>query len=159
MTPPSMPADAMLNPVVMDGFALDTDLPQSFQALIATAITTLTSDPIYENHTAGHTWKFTYGTVQVFVHLTGESPSDILTVWASVLPLPVKKQMELLEALLMKNWSETLEARFCLWNDQVVLNHTRSLDGLNVSEMTRAITVVATLADEYDEVLAAEFNS
>ncbi len=142
-----------------DSFALDTELPLTIQEQIVAAISSLTDTPIYENHQSGHTWKFTYGTVTVYVHLSGEASSDVFTVWAPVLNLPVKKQEALYAALLEKNWSETLEARFCVWNEQVILNHTRSLDGLNVSEITRAITVVATLADEYDEPLAAEFNS
>ena len=35
----------------------------------------------------GYIWKFQYGTVEVFVQLTGESDEDLLTVWAAVLSL------------------------------------------------------------------------
>jgi hypothetical protein len=62
-----------------------------------------------------------------------------------------------MQKLLEKNWSETLEARFCIWNNQVVLNHHRTLEGLSAGEISRAITLVASLADEYDEQLQAEF--
>ncbi|MEN9239427.1 MAG: YbjN domain-containing protein, partial [Thermostichales cyanobacterium SZTDM-1c_bins_54] len=92
----------------LDSLALDTELPLSIQDQVVTAISALTSDPIYENHQSGHTWKFTYGTVTVYVHLSGEASSDIFTVWAPVLNLPVSKQEALYATLLEKNWSETL---------------------------------------------------
>lgn len=129
-----------------------------YSETIATVISSLKEDAAYENHEQGDTWKFTYGTVEVFVHLSGETPDDTLSVWSIVMSYPVKDEARLLKLLLSKNWIETLEARFCIWNDQIVLNHYRTLEGLTAAEISRAITIVATLADELDEPLIEEFG-
>jgi hypothetical protein len=51
-----------------------------------------------------------------------------------------------------------LEARFAILNDQVVIVTQRSLADLSPGEISRAITIVATIADESDEPLQAEFG-
>lgn len=137
----------------------DSNQPPRYEAMISTVISSLKEDAAYENHEQGDTWKFTYGTVEVFVHLSGETPDDTLSVWSPVMGYPVKDEPRLLKLLLEKNWIETLEARFCLWNDQIVLNHYRTLEGLTAAEISRAITIVASLADELDEPLIKEFGS
>ncbi|MEB3293441.1 MAG: YbjN domain-containing protein, partial [Synechococcales bacterium] len=103
-------------------------------------------------------WKFRYGTVEVFVQLTGVTEEDLLQVWSVVLPLPAKNEMQLLQKLLTMNWSNTLEARFAIADQQVMVMTCRSVEDLSASEVSRAITMVATLADDYDEPLQAEFS-
>ena len=107
----------------------------------------------------GHLWKFKYGTVEVFVQLTGLLEDDTLTVWAAVLKLPAKDEPKLMRQLLEKNWSDTLEARFGIMNNEVVVVTNRSIADLSPSELSRAITIVATIADESDEPLIAEFGT
>jgi len=133
--------------------------PTSFLDIIETVITSLQQDQTaMVNHTEeGHLWKFRYGTVEVFVQLTGLSDEDTLTVWSTVLPLPVKDEPRLLRHLLEMNWLTTLEARFAIVDNQVVVLATRSLAELSPGEISRAITIVATLADEYDEPLQQDF--
>ncbi len=106
----------------------------------------------------GHTWKFKYGTVEVFVHLTGESDQDSLTVWSTVLKLPVSDEAKLFRELLELNWSTTLEARFALMGDEIVVVASRPLADIAPGEISRAVTIVATLADENDEPLQANFK-
>ncbi|RMF20254.1 MAG: YbjN domain-containing protein [Cyanobacteria bacterium J083] len=103
-------------------------------------------------------WKFQYGSVEVFVQLTGESDDDMLTVWSAVLKLPAKDELGLMRRLLEMNWSDTYEAAFCLCNDTVLIAHQRTVEGLSPSEISRAITLVATIADDNDELLKAEFG-
>ncbi len=107
----------------------------------------------------GHVWKFKYGTVEVFVQLTGLSEEDTLMVWAAVLKLPAKDEPKLMRQLLEKNWSDTLEARFSIMNNEVVVVTNRSIADLSPGELSRAITIVATIADESDEPLIAEFGT
>jgi Putative bacterial sensory transduction regulator len=107
---------------------------------------------------AGHVWKFEYGSVQVFVQLTGLTEEDTLTVWSPVLKLPAKNEGELMRRLLEMNWSNTLESRFGIFNHEVVVVASRSIADLSAGELSRAITIVATLADDNDEVLQAEFG-
>ncbi|MEN9209969.1 YbjN domain-containing protein [uncultured Thermosynechococcus sp.] len=138
---------------------LEAQEPLRYVEIVSAVVSSLKEDVAYENHEQGHTWRFTYGTVDVFVHLSGESAEDTLAVWSPVLTLPVAEPAKLMQKLLEKNWTDTLEARFCIWNNQVILNHYRTLEEITASEISRAITIVASLADEYDEPLQAEFPS
>ena len=107
----------------------------------------------------GYLWKFKYGSIEVFVQLTGVSDQDTLTVWASVLHLPAKDETRLMRQLLEMNWSDTFEACFGIFDDQVVVLSTRTLAELSPGEISRLITVVATIADENDEALQSEFGA
>lgn len=106
----------------------------------------------------GYLWKFKYGSVEVFVQLTGLSDDDSFTVWSYVLQLPAKDEPRLMRQLLEKNWSDTFEACFGIFNNQVVVVSTRTLTELSPSEISRIITVVATIADQNDEALESEFG-
>jgi hypothetical protein len=107
---------------------------------------------------SAYLWKFKYGSVEVFVQLTGLGDEDTLTVWSSVLQLPAKDEARLMRQLLEKNWSDTFEACFGIFNEQVVVLSTRTLAELSPSEISRLVTVVATIADENDEILQSEFG-
>lgn len=105
-----------------------------------------------------HLWKFQYGSVETYVQLTGESDDDLLTVWASVLTLPVKDESGLMRKLLEMNWGETLETRFGIMDNQVVVLTQRTVADLSPGEISRAITLVATIADDNDEMLKEKFG-
>lgn len=106
----------------------------------------------------GHLWKFKYGTVEVFVQLTGSTDDDTLTVWSSVLGLPAKDEPQLMRKLLEMNGTETFEARFAIVNDRVVVISSRTVAELSPSEVSRAITIVAAIADNNDELLQEQFG-
>lgn len=141
---------------VLDEMIAETPVAE----VVATVISALKAEDeaAYEAQANGHTWKFDYGTVTVFVHLTGEAEDDTLTIWSVVLPLPVAEEAKLTRELLTTHWDRTLEARFAIWNDQVVLHTTRQLAGITPGEISHLITLVATLADEYDEPLQTEYQ-
>jgi len=105
----------------------------------------------------GRLWRFRYGTVEVYVQMTGVTADDTFTVWSAILKLPVQNQLELYQQLLELNWATTLEARFAILDQEVVVVGTRSLLGLDPAEIARMITIVASLADLYDEELQAKF--
>ncbi|MDR9403357.1 MAG: YbjN domain-containing protein [Halothece sp. Uz-M2-17] len=107
----------------------------------------------------GYLWKFQYGSVEVFVQLTGESDEDTLAVWSSVLKLPVNDEARLMRKLLEMNWSETYETAFALYNQQVVVLTHRTVADLSPVEISRAVTLVASIADDNDETLQAEFGN
>ncbi|OCQ97810.1 hypothetical protein BCD64_06855 [Nostoc sp. MBR 210] len=106
----------------------------------------------------GYLWKFKYGSVEVFVQLTGKSDEDTLTVWSVVLKLPAKDEPKLMRHLLELNCSSTFEARFGIIEDKVVVISTRTLAELSPGEVSRLITIVATIADNNDEALQSEFG-
>ena len=57
------------------------------------------------------------------------------------------------------NWSETLETRFAIMNDTVVVVSQRAVADLAPGEISRAITLVATIADDNDEILQETFGN
>ncbi len=134
---------------------------RSHREVIETVISTLEqNNSAMVTHTEeGHLWKFQYGSVEVFVQLTGESDEDLLTVWSSVLNLPAKDEPGLMRKLLEMNWSETLETSFAIVNNQVVVLSQRTVAELSPGEISRAITLVATIADDNDQALKQEFGA
>ncbi len=105
----------------------------------------------------GYVWKFTYGSVEIFVQLTGKTDDDVLTIWSYILNLPRQHQPELMQKLLQMNWDSTLEARFAIVDTQVVVMSTRTVAELSPGEISRAITLVANVADDNDDDLKAAF--
>ncbi|WP_218082192.1 YbjN domain-containing protein [Anthocerotibacter panamensis] len=134
--------------------------PQSCTEIIETVITTLSDDAHQlEIDAPQKAFRFHYGTVEVYVYLTGQTSEDALLVWAPVIKLPVRDEAGLMRYLLEKNWwTDTMEAAFCLRDDQIILTTSRTLADLDPGEVSRSITVVASLADEYDELLMEKFN-
>lgn len=107
----------------------------------------------------GYLWKFKYGSVEVFVQLTGKTDEDAITVWSAVLQLPAKDEPKLMRHLLEMNCSSTFEARFGIVDNRVVVLSTRTLAELSPGEVSRLITIVATVADNNDEALKSEFGA
>ncbi|MEB3147640.1 MAG: YbjN domain-containing protein [Sphaerospermopsis sp.] len=130
--------------------------------LIENVISTLQQDDsamVSHSPDGAYLWKFKYGTVEVFVQLTGSSDEDTITVWAGVLKLPAKDEPKLMRYLLELNCTVTLEARFGIIENQVVVISTRTVAELSPGEISRIITIVATIADNYDEPLIDEFGA
>ncbi|MEM9002528.1 MAG: YbjN domain-containing protein [Cyanobacteria bacterium P01_F01_bin.86] len=103
-------------------------------------------------------WKFSYGSVEVYVQLTGTTDEDILTVWSPVLKLPAKDEPKLMRHLLEMNCGETFEACFGILGEQVVVLASRPLADITPSEISRIMTIAATIADDNDEVLQADYG-
>ena len=61
--------------------------------------------------------------------------------------------------LMAMNWLETFEARFAIFNQQIVVVSSRSVTDLSPTEISHLITIVATIADEYDEELQEAFQT
>ncbi|NER08832.1 MAG: YbjN domain-containing protein, partial [Okeania sp. SIO3C4] len=87
-----------------------------------------------------------------------ETDDDTFDVWSYVLKLPAKNEPELMRRLLEMNWLSTMESHFAIVDNQIVILATRTVAELSPGEISRAITIVATLADDNDDVLAAEFG-
>lgn len=128
--------------------------------VIQTVISSLDQDDtaMVSKGEGGHIWKFKYGSVEVFVQLTGSTDEDSLTVWSAVMKLPAKNEPQLMRKLLELNWKETFESRFGIVDDQIVVLATRTVAELSPGEISRSVTVVATIADNNDEALKAEFE-
>ena len=139
---------------------IEVESSLSYIQEIETVIGSMAEDQkvmVAENE-AGHLWKFKYGSVDVYVRLTGETDDDTLTVWSYVLKLPAKNEPELMRNLLQMNWLSTMESHFAIVDNQIVIVATRTVAELSPGEISRAITIVASFADDYDDVLAAEFG-
>jgi hypothetical protein len=142
---------------ITDNFIADTS---THREIIETVISSLAqNDSAMVGQTEkGNLWKFQYGSVEVFVQLTGETDEDLLTVWASVLKLPAKDEAGLMRKLLVMNWGQTYESRFGIMNDRVVVLSQRTVADLSAGEISRAITLVAAIADDNDEALKDTFG-
>lgn len=131
-------------------------------AVIENVISALQQDDsavVSHSSEGGYLWKFAYGSVDVFVQLTGTNDDDIITIWSVVLNLPTKDEPQLMRRLLEMNCSSTLESRFGIINNSVVVISTRTLEDLSPAEVSRLVTIVATIADDNDEALKSDFPS
>jgi hypothetical protein len=128
--------------------------------IIQTVIASLDQDQsaMVSHRDGGYLWKFSYGSVEVYVQLTGTNDNDILTVWSPVLGLPAKDEPKLMRHLLEMNCGETFEACFGILGDQVVVLASRPLADMSAGETSRIMTIVATIADDNDEALQAEYG-
>lgn len=106
----------------------------------------------------GYLWKFNHGSIDVFVQLTGTTDEDTLTVWSALLHLPATDESKLNRQLLEMNCSSTLEARFGIIKNEVVVLATHALAEISPDEVSRLVTVVATVADDNDEDLQSTFG-
>lgn len=130
------------------------------QEVIETVISSLDQDnTAMVSHTDdSYLWKFTYGSVEVFVQLTGESDDDLLTVWASVLQLPANDELGLMRRLLEMNWTGTFETCFSIKDNHVMVSSQRTVADMYPGEISRLVTLVANIADDNDEALKEEFG-
>ena len=53
------------------------------------------------------------------------------------------------------NWTSTLESRFAIFDSSIVVMSTRTVAELSPGEISRAITLVADVSDNNDEILKA----
>ncbi|MGM0457688.1 YbjN domain-containing protein [Sodalinema sp.] len=146
--------------IATDDWSGDNDVV-NYPQEIETVISSLAQD---QKAMVGHNddtyaWKFKYGSVEVFVQLTGETEEDLFTVWSPVLKLPATDEPGLMRHLLQMNWGATFESRFAIVDDQVVVLSSRTVADLNPSEISRSITIVATIADDNDEDLQEKFGA
>jgi hypothetical protein len=153
----------------MSAYELELESPEAdgntvsinYVEVIETVISSLQQDQsaMVSRTESGYLWKFKYGSVEVFVQLLGTREDDILSVWSPVLKLPVQNEAQLLRKLMELNWNSTFEARFAVVDNQVVVCAQRTLAELSPAEVSRNITIAATIADDNDEALQAEFPS
>ncbi|MBS3028702.1 MAG: YbjN domain-containing protein [Dolichospermum sp. DET50] len=146
---------------LLDELIQETTAPNHVE-VIENVIDTLAQDQsamVSRAAEGGYLWKFQYGSVEVFVQLTGITDEDTITVWAAVLKLPAKDEPKLTRYLLELNCVSTFEARFGIIDNQVVVISTRTLAELSPGEVSRIITIVATIADDNDEYLQSEFGA
>jgi hypothetical protein len=60
--------------------------------------------------------------------------------------------------ILEMNWLSTLESHFAIVDNQVAVISTRTIAEISAGEISRVITIVATIADDNDDLLQAEFG-
>ncbi len=138
----------------------EPELTASHTEVIETVIDSLDQDDsamVSHDDEDGYLWKFKYGTIEVYVQLTGTTDDDTLTVWSPVLKLPVQNQDKLLYTLLEMNCGNTFEACFGISNQEVLILASRIMADINPGEISRLITIVAGLADEQDEALQSAY--
>lgn len=113
----------------------------------------------------GHLWKFNYGSVEVLVQITGQTDDDTFTVWSEVfefgnvdLDTPHPQHAQLMHKVLAMNWMGTLDAKFAIVGGKLVIAVSRPIADLSPGEISRGITLVATIADDNDEAFQADYG-
>ena len=151
----SMSSEELINDLVEDTTSIN------HVEVIETVIASLQQDEsaMVSQNDSGYLWKFQYGSVEVFVQLTGQTDEDTFKAWSSILKLPTKDDTRLMRRLLEMNWAETFEASFGIFEQQIVVLSTRTVAELSPGEVSRLITVVATIADQNDDALQSEFGA
>jgi hypothetical protein len=146
--------------LTQDSLTTEDYKPTSHHDTIETVISSMAQgdSAMVQHSEQGAAWKFTYGSVSVFVQMTGEGDDDIFTVWADVMSLPEQNQCDLLMEVMGLNWSDTLEARFALRDNHLVTLCQRTVADLSPGEISRAITLVATIADDHNDRLQAQYG-
>lgn len=150
-----------ITPLEMESTSLTAAEPLDVVEVIETVISSLEQDEsaMVSHGDGGHLWKFNYGTVEVFVQLSGTQETDTLTVWSAVLALPAKDEPALMRHLLEMNCGETFEASYGILDNGVVVLSSRTLEGITAAEISRVMTIVATIADENDGPLQEKFGA
>lgn len=159
--PQTVSAESVLSESAIADAQVEKATAVTYAEEIETVIASMAVDQkvmVGQNEAGGHLWKFKYGSVEVFVQLSGETEDDTLTVWAFVLQLPAKNEAQLMRKLLEMNWLSTLESHFAIMESQVAVVSTRTMAEISTGEISRVITIVATIADDNDDVLQAEFG-
>ncbi|QHU99310.1 YbjN domain-containing protein [Synechocystis sp. CACIAM 05] len=138
---------------------MDEMTPASHHDVVETVISGMAQEnsAFVQDNDQGSIWKFAYGSVEVLVQLTGEGENDLFRVWAEVMPLPTDPG-QLLAEVMQLNWSDTFEACFAVRENHLVALHQRTVADLSPSEISRAITLVATLADDHDDRLKEKYG-
>ena len=93
----------------------------------------------------------------MFVQLSGETDDDTFTAWSPVHKLPVQNEAAMMRHLLELNCGATFEAAFGILDQNVVVFSTRALQDIKASEISRLMTIVASIADEHDEILLKDY--
>ncbi|MBR8830610.1 MAG: hypothetical protein N5P05_000888 [Chroococcopsis gigantea SAG 12.99] len=157
MTTDSLNASADALETLTDQFIANNS---THKEMIETVIASLeqNNSAMVQQNGAGYLWKFFYGSVEVFVQLTGETDDDFLTVWSPIMKYPVKDELALLRKLLQKNCQDTFESHFGIMSETIVVLSQRTVADLSPGEISRSITLVATVADNNDDILIEEFG-
>ncbi|GAP95005.1 YbjN domain-containing protein [Leptolyngbya sp. NIES-2104] len=148
-----------LDPLTTEDTSAGMNLIQVIETVIDSLDQSSSAMVSHNENESGYVWKFKYGSVETFVQLTGTSDDDTFTVWATVLNLPVQNEAQLNRKLLEMNWLTTFESHFATFNNQVVVVSSRTVAELSPGEVSRLITIVATIADDNDDVLRSEFEA
>jgi hypothetical protein len=150
---PTMPVD----------FMESIDIVEEIEAVIASLDYDKTA--MVSHGDQGRVWKFNYGSVEVIVQISGSGEDDSFTAWASVfdfgtaaLDTPSPQHAKLMHQVLNMNWLGTLDAKFAISGEKLVVAVTRPIADISAGEISRGITLVATIADDHDDVFKAEYG-
>ncbi len=163
MTAAASELTATAEPTMPVDFMESIDIVEEIEAVIASLDYDKTAMVSPGDH--GRTWKFNYGSVEVMVQITGSGEDDSFTAWAGVydfgaasLDAPSSQHAKLMHKVLEMNWLGTLDAKFAISGEKLVVAVTRPIADISPGEISRGITLVATIADDHDEAFKADYG-
>ncbi|MBE9032796.1 YbjN domain-containing protein [filamentous cyanobacterium LEGE 11480] len=153
-----------VEPVLAEDLMSSINIVDEIESVISTLDYDKTAMVSHGEH--GNLWKFNYGSVEVLVKITGETDDDTFTVWSTLfsfgeasLDEPSTNHAKLMHKVLGMNWIGTLDAKFAISGNELVVTVSRPIADLSPSEISRGITLVATIADDNDEAFQEQHGS
>ena len=104
-----------------------------------------------------HFWRFTKGSVEIYVSLLEIGGEYYVNVAAPIMAVPESRREEFFLRLLEEN-ALRIAVKFSIRDAVVWLEINREMRGLGFDEAMRSLVRVAEVADELDEVLVNEYG-
>ncbi|MEE8639666.1 MAG: YbjN domain-containing protein [bacterium] len=104
-----------------------------------------------------HFWRFTKGSVEIYVSLLEIGDEYYVNVAAPIMAVPESRREEFFLRLLEEN-ALRIAVKFSIRDAVVWLEINREMRGLGFDEALRSLVRVAEVADELDEVLVNEYG-
>jgi hypothetical protein len=163
MTAAASELTATAEPTMPVDFMESIDIVEEIEAVISSLDYDKTA--MVSHGDQGRVWKFNYGSVEVMVQISGSGEDDSFTAWASVfdfgtaaLDAPSGQHAKLMHKVLEMNWLGTLDAKFAISGEKLVVAVTRPIADISPGEISRGITLVATIADDHDDAFKADYG-
>lgn len=109
--------------------------------------------------TGASEWKFKKGSAQIRVKLIKTPNDSWFLVDSEVMKAPKQNLLRFYQKLLELNGAATFGAAFSLRGDVVLLSMLRPVEGLEPEEIKSIVTIVAEMADKYDDELLQLFKN
>lgn len=104
-------------------------------------------------------WKFSKGSADIHVKIIKGPSNTWFHVTSEIMRVPHQNLLKFYRVLLELNGPATLGASFSIHDNYVFVSMLRPVEGLDTEEIRSMVTIVAEIADKYDDELKEKFLS
>lgn len=109
--------------------------------------------------TGPNTWVFNKGSATIRVKIIKGAESVWFSVESEIMRVPNQNLMRFYKKVLELNGPATFGAFFSVRNDILMVSSLRTVEGLEPKEIESIVTIVAEVADKYDDELKLMFKN